>query len=62
MIQGDLKATKFAGFYTKGEQVVAVVSMGYDPAVSKSAELMKRSMMPSKTELRNGTDVRELVF
>lgn len=62
VIQGDLKETKFAGFYTKGETVVAVVSMGYDPAVSKSSELMRRSMMPTKTELQNGKDVREMVF
>lgn len=62
IIQGDLKETKFAGFYTKGETVVAVVSMGYDPAVSKSAELMRRGMMPTKAELKAGTDVRALAF
>lgn len=62
VIQGNLKETKFAGFYTKGEEVVAVVSMGYDPAVSKSSELMRRGLMPSKKDLQAGTDVRELVF
>lgn len=62
VIQGDLKETKFAGFYTKGQDVVAVVSMGYDPAVSKSSELMRRGLMPSKSDLQNGTDVRALAF
>lgn len=62
VIQGDLKETKFAGFYTKGEEVVAVVSMGYDPAVSKSSELMRRGMMPTKTELKAGKDVRDMAF
>lgn len=62
VIQGSLKETKFAGFYTKGDEVVAVVSMGYDPAVSKSAELMRRGMMPSKKDLQAGKDVRVLAF
>lgn len=62
VIQGDLKETKFAGFYTKGQDVVAVVSMGYDPAVSKSSELMRRGLMPSKKELQGGKDVRVMAF
>lgn len=60
VIQGSLSESKFAGFYCKGETVVAVVSMGYDPAVSQSSELMRRSMMPSKSEIKAGKDVREI--
>ncbi|BFZ53355.1 Apoptosis-inducing factor 1 [Savitreella phatthalungensis] len=62
VIQGSLDEGKFAGFYTKGDQVVAVVSMGYDPVVSKAAELMRRSAMPGKKDLQGGQDIRQLAF
>lgn len=62
VIQGNLDEGKWAGFYTKQDTVVAVASMGYDPVVSKSSELMRRGAMPSKAELQKGTDVRTLVF
>ena len=48
---------KFAAFYAKGETVVAVASMMMDPVMSQSAELMRRGKMPSKSELKGGTDV-----
>lgn len=42
IIQGstDPKAPKFSGFYVKDNRVVAVVSIGTDPTVSLSAELL----------------------
>ena len=44
-------------YYCKGETVVAMASMGSDPAMSQSAELMRLGRMPGKSELAGGTDV-----
>ncbi|ORY86981.1 hypothetical protein BCR37DRAFT_376319 [Protomyces lactucae-debilis] len=60
IIQGSLEESKFVGFYTKGDTVVAVVSMGYDPVVSKASELMRAGTMPNKKKLQDGLDIREL--
>ncbi len=53
---------KFAAFYCKGDEVVAVASMGpeMDPIVSKSSELLKIRAMPSKKQLAEGLDVRQM--
>jgi apoptosis-inducing factor 3 len=42
ILQGstDPKAPKFAAFYVKDNKVVAVVSIGTDPTVSLSSELL----------------------
>ncbi|KAI9731531.1 MAG: hypothetical protein M1834_004651 [Cirrosporium novae-zelandiae] len=56
VLKGDPDNGKFAAYYCKGETVVAVASMMMDPIMSKSAELMRRGKMPSKTELENGID------
>jgi hypothetical protein len=58
IIQGSFEENKWAGFYVKGNEVLAVISMGYDPVVSKSAELMRVGEMPSPDQLRQGVDVR----
>lgn len=60
IIKGNKDEAKFAAYYTKGETVVAVASMQMDPVMTKSAELMRRGHMPSKSELKNGVDVLEL--
>ena len=52
LIQGDLDKVAFAAFYCKVDEVVAVASMGYDPAVSLSAVLMRQRRMPTKTQLK----------
>ena len=52
LIQGDLDKAAFAAFYCKVDKVVAVASMGYDPAVSLSALLMRQRRMPTKTQLK----------
>jgi hypothetical protein len=44
----------WVAYYTKGEKVVAVASMDYDPIVSQSAELMRRGAMPTKSQLVAG--------
>ncbi|KAL8769127.1 MAG: hypothetical protein Q9209_004761 [Squamulea sp. 1 TL-2023] len=60
VLQGQPDEAKFAAFYGKGEMVVAVASMQMDPVMSKSAELMRRSKMPSLSELRDGKSVLDV--
>ncbi|KAI0144248.1 hypothetical protein F4776DRAFT_661337 [Hypoxylon sp. NC0597] len=57
VLQGNPGEGKFVAYYCKGETVVAMASMGVDPAMAKSAELMKLGAMPSKTELKGGLDI-----
>ncbi|KAK2736422.1 hypothetical protein FQN57_000755 [Myotisia sp. PD_48] len=61
IIRGEKEKAKFAAFYTLGDTVVAVASMGMDPLVSKSADLMRRGNMPGKKELDAGVDVLAIV-
>jgi len=58
VFQGKPEDKKFAAFYTKGEEVQAVFSVQYDPAVTKSAELMRVGQMPTKSQLTGGLDIR----
>lgn len=60
VMKGEPENAKFAAFYTLGETVVAVASMGMDPVNSKSAELMRRRNMPSKSQLEAGVNVLDL--
>lgn len=60
VIQGSLDEGKWAAYYTKGETVVAMASMGMDPAMTQSAELMALGKMPSKSKLKDGLDVLSL--
>ena len=60
VVQGSLDDNKWAAFYTKGELVLAMASMGMDPAMSQCAELMRLGKMPSKSELADGKDVMTL--
>ncbi|ORY68733.1 uncharacterized protein BCR38DRAFT_334726 [Pseudomassariella vexata] len=60
VLQGKPEESKFVAYYCKGETVVAMASMGADPAMSQTAELMKLGKMPSKSELRGGLDILTL--
>ncbi|KAK7488221.1 hypothetical protein BaRGS_00020528 [Batillaria attramentaria] len=42
VIHGDVDALQFAAFYTKGDKVVAVASLAFDPIVSQAASLMEQ--------------------
>jgi len=53
----DPQKPSWVAYYTKGETVVAVATMGKDPIMAQSAELMRTGKMPSKTELKDGKDV-----
>lgn len=57
VLTGQPAESKFVAYYTKGETVVAVGTMGIDPVMSHSSELMRRGAMPSKSELKAGLDV-----
>ena len=60
IMQGKPEEGSWAAFYTKDEDVIAVATMGMDPVMSKSAELMRRLKMPSKSELKAGANVLEV--
>ncbi|KAF7551886.1 hypothetical protein G7Z17_g4701 [Cylindrodendrum hubeiense] len=60
VIQGDVAASKFAAYYCKGDEVIAMASMGMDPAMSQSSELMRLGKMPSKSLFQQGIDVLSL--
>ncbi|EFY89454.1 AIF-like mitochondrial oxidoreductase (Nfrl) [Metarhizium acridum CQMa 102] len=57
VVDGDPAEAKFVAYYTKGETVVAMASMGRDPLMSQSAELMRLNKMPSKKHIQDGVDV-----
>ncbi|KAI9043535.1 putative AIF-like mitochondrial oxidoreductase (Nfrl) [Aspergillus affinis] len=57
VLQGELENAKFAAYYTKGDTVVAVATMGMDPIMAQSAELMRRGNMPTKSQIEGGLDV-----
>jgi NADPH-dependent 2,4-dienoyl-CoA reductase/sulfur reductase-like enzyme len=57
VVRGQLGEAKFVGYYTKGETVVAVVTMGMDPVMAKAAELMRRGHMPGKKAIVDGIDL-----
>jgi NADPH-dependent 2,4-dienoyl-CoA reductase/sulfur reductase-like enzyme/nitrite reductase/ring-hydroxylating ferredoxin subunit len=62
VLKGDPGEGKFVAFYCKGDTVVAVASMGADPAMTKAAELIKLNAMPSKSELKGGVDILEVAL
>uniref|UniRef100_A0A8C8HF78 Rieske domain-containing protein n=1 Tax=Oncorhynchus tshawytscha TaxID=74940 RepID=A0A8C8HF78_ONCTS len=51
IIQGDVDELKFVAFYTRGEEVVAVASMNYDPIVSRVAEVLRSGKMIRKRDV-----------
>ncbi|PGG98485.1 hypothetical protein AJ79_08857 [Helicocarpus griseus UAMH5409] len=60
IVRGEPENSKFVAYYTLGETVVAVASMGMDPINTKCAELMRRGRMPEKGEVVDGVDVLKL--
>ncbi|MCJ1280974.1 hypothetical protein MMC26_000292 [Xylographa opegraphella] len=60
VLKGQPDEGKFAAYYAKGDEVVAVASMQMDPIMTKCAELMRRGKMASKSELQNGVNPLEL--
>ncbi|KAI1814444.1 hypothetical protein GGS20DRAFT_576870 [Poronia punctata] len=60
VIQGNPAESKFVAYYCNGDTVVAMASMGRDPAMTKSAELMREGAMPTKGQLQNGLDILDV--
>lgn len=60
VVQGEPDKASFVAYYTRGETVVAVASMMKDPYMTQAAELMRRSKMPSKSEIQKGVDILEV--
>lgn len=63
IIQGETDAQKgpsFVAYYTQGEEVVAMASMMKDPYMTQTAELMRRGVMPKKSELQKGVDILQI--
>ncbi|KAJ3603688.1 hypothetical protein NHX12_028432 [Muraenolepis orangiensis] len=54
IIQGDLEELRFVAFYTRGEEVVAVASMNYDPIVSRVAEVLGSGRTIRKRDVETG--------
>ena len=57
VITGNPDEGMWLAYYCSGETVVAVASMGMDPGVSLSAQLMRVGKMPGKTALKGGLDL-----
>lgn len=60
ILKGEPENSKFAAYYTKGEDVVAVASMMMDPVMVKSAELMRAGKMLKKSDIQGGQDVQSV--
>ncbi|KAI1149165.1 hypothetical protein F4825DRAFT_464369 [Nemania diffusa] len=60
VLQGNPAESKFVAYYCNGDTVVAVASMGKDPVMTKSAELMREGAMPSKVQLQQGLDILDV--
>ncbi|RCI12275.1 hypothetical protein L249_0553 [Ophiocordyceps polyrhachis-furcata BCC 54312] len=60
VLNGDVSEAKFVAYYAKGETVVAMASMGMDPTMAQSLELMTLGKMPSKSQLKGGLDIMDV--
>ena len=56
VIKGKPDEGSFAAYYTKGETVVAVATMGMDPVMAKCKVLMGQGKMLGKSQLEGGKD------
>ncbi|KAN0066419.1 Apoptosis-inducing factor 1 [Thecaphora frezii] len=53
-IDGKPEELKFAAYYAKGDEVVAVATMGVDPLMVQCSELLRIKAMPSLSEIKAG--------
>lgn len=51
VLHGDSEVPQFVAFFTKGERVVAVASLAFDPIVSQVATLMEQGHTLMKTDV-----------
>jgi NAD(P)H-nitrite reductase large subunit len=59
VLLGDTGPEKYSwvAYYSKGEEIVAVATMGKDPVMVQSAELLRLGKMPKKSDLKGGLDI-----
>ncbi|KAK0708518.1 cytochrome P450 [Lasiosphaeris hirsuta] len=62
VLQGEPDKGSWVAYYTSGNTVVAVASMGKDPVVAQSAQLLQLGTMPTKDQLAAGFDVLSLAW
>ncbi|KAF6816916.1 Apoptosis-inducing factor 1 [Colletotrichum musicola] len=62
LIQGSVEDSSFVAYYTKGESVIAVATMGKDPVMSQCAELMAQQRMLTKAQIKNGLNVLDALL
>lgn len=55
-IDGKPEELKFAAYYAKGDEVVAVATMGVDPLMVQSSELLRAKAMPKLSAIKAGTN------
>ncbi|PWZ03019.1 FAD/NAD(P)-binding domain-containing protein [Testicularia cyperi] len=55
-VDGEPSELKFAAYYAKGDEVVAVATMGVDPLMVQCSELLRINAMPSLSEIKGGKD------
>ncbi len=55
-VDGKPEDLKFAAYYAKGDEVVAVATMGVDPLMVQSSELIRIGAMPKLSEIKGGKD------
>ncbi|XP_052074370.1 apoptosis-inducing factor 3-like isoform X2 [Mytilus californianus] len=56
VVHGDLDAPNFTAFYTKGDEVVAVATLGTDPVAAQVAEIMYAGQKILKAEIQDSVD------
>jgi NADPH-dependent 2,4-dienoyl-CoA reductase/sulfur reductase-like enzyme len=54
IIEGDLGKGEFVAFYTKGDRIAAVATVGKDPVAVACGELMRLNLMPTVAEIQLG--------
>jgi NADPH-dependent 2,4-dienoyl-CoA reductase/sulfur reductase-like enzyme len=62
VLLGETGPEKYSwiAYYCKGEEVVAVATMGKDPIMVQSASLLRVDKMPTKSDLKGGLDIMSI--
>ena len=60
VLKGTPEEGKWVAYYTKGDTIVAMSSMGMDPVMAQCAQLMQLNKMPTKQQVQDGLDVLSL--
>lgn len=59
-VDGKPEELKFAAYYAKGDEVVAVATMGVDPLMVQCSELIRIRAMPKLSEIKGGKNPLEV--